>query len=115
MEEAANTAHPRSNGCGSSRFPGSNLDEFFMVRVAGLKGQQMQEVEAHSADGRTPGSSSPRSWRMRRLVDPQQTVWNVLRRELGERGIEVLDADAIVGGGRRLGPVFISVFRSFRS
>jgi polyphosphate kinase len=33
----------------------SNLDEFFQVRVAGLKRQQAAGLEARTADGRTPG------------------------------------------------------------
>ena len=98
MEEAANTAHPLLERLRFLSISGSNLDEFFMVRVAGLKGQQMQEVEAHSADGRTPAQQLAAIVEdASELVDSQQAVWNVIRRELGERGIEVLDADAIVG------------------
>jgi len=98
MEEATNTAHPLLERLRFLSISGSNLDEFFMVRVAGLKGQQLQEVEAHSADGRTPAQQLTAIVEdASELVDSQQTVWNVIRRELGERGIEVLDADAIVG------------------
>lgn len=98
MEEATNTAHPLLERLRFLSISGSNLDEFFMVRVAGLKGQQMQEVEAHSADGRTPAQQLTAIVEdASELVDSQQTVWNVIRRDLGERGIEVLDADAITG------------------
>lgn len=98
MEEATNTAHPLLERLRFLSISGSNLDEFFMVRVAGLKGQQMQEVEAHSQDGLTPAQQLTAIVdQAGDLVDSQQTVWNTIRRGLGERGIEMLDADAIVG------------------
>lgn len=98
MEEACNTAHPLLERLRFLSISGSNLDEFFMVRVAGLKGQQMQEVEAHSADGRTPAQQLAAIVEdAADLVDSQQAVWNDIRRELGERGIEVLDERAITG------------------
>ncbi|HSX56562.1 MAG TPA: RNA degradosome polyphosphate kinase [Sphingomonas sp.] len=98
MEEATNTAHPLLERLRFLSISGSNLDEFFMVRVAGLKGQQMQEVEAHSQDGLTPAQQLTAIVEQAGdLVDSQQAVWNDIRSELGERGIEMLDADAIVG------------------
>ena len=39
----------------------SHLDEFFMVRVAGLRGQKDAGVVARSPDGRTPSETSTRS------------------------------------------------------
>jgi polyphosphate kinase len=98
MEEATNTAHPLLERLRFLSISGSNLDEFFMVRVAGLKGQQMQEVEAHSQDGLTPAQQLAAIVdQAGDLVDSQQAVWNGIRRDLSQRGIEMLDADAIVG------------------
>lgn len=98
MEEACNTAHPLLERLRFLSISGSNLDEFFMVRVAGLKGQQMQDVEAHSTDGLTPAQQlAAIVAEAGELVDSQQAVWNDIVGELDERGIEVLDADEITG------------------
>ncbi|QDX25466.1 RNA degradosome polyphosphate kinase [Sphingomonas suaedae] len=98
MEEACNPAHPMLERLRFLSISGSNLDEFFMVRVAGLKGQQMQEVEAHSTDGLTPGQQLAAIVAdASNLVSSQQAVWHEIRSALGERGIEVLDGDALTG------------------
>ncbi|MFN4098041.1 MAG: molybdopterin cofactor-binding domain-containing protein, partial [Sphingomonas sp.] len=105
MEEACNTAHPLLERLRFLSISGSNLDEFFMVRVAGLKGQQMQEVEAHSTDGLTPAQQLAAIVAdAADLVDSQQTVWHDIRRELAQ-GVFGLPLDRIrvstpdVGGG----------------
>ncbi|QIG80317.1 RNA degradosome polyphosphate kinase [Stakelama tenebrarum] len=98
MEEASNSAHPLLERLRFLSISGSNLDEFFMVRVAGLKGQQLQDVEQRSADGLTPGQQlAAIITEGTELVANQQATWQSLRPELAEAGITVLEADEIEG------------------
>lgn len=91
MEEAQNVAHPLLERLRFLSISGSNLDEFFMVRVAGLKGQQLQGIEDTSADGRTPGQQLAEiEAEVNRLVDEQQVEWHRLRALLADAGIAVL-------------------------
>ncbi|WP_454280758.1 RNA degradosome polyphosphate kinase [Sphingomonas sp. Marseille-Q8236] len=96
LEEACNTAHPLLERLRFLSISGSNLDEFFMVRVAGLKGQQAQDVEQRSVDGLTPAQQlSGIIAEADRLMASQQEVWGDLRILLDEAGIFVLRRDAI--------------------
>ena len=96
LEEACNTAHPLLERVRFLSISGSNLDEFFMVRVAGLMGQQKQEVERRSPDGLTTreqlaaivaGADA--------LVEDQRGVWRDLRHQLAEAGVHVLGSRQI--------------------
>lgn len=90
MEEARNPAHPLLERLRFLSISGSNLDEFFMVRVAGLKGQQLQGIDDPSADGRSPGQQLAEiEAEVNRLVDQQQTEWRRLHKQLAEQGIVV--------------------------
>jgi len=91
LEEAMNRAHPMLERLRFLSISGANLDEFFSVRVAGLKGQQLQNVDLRSADGLTPvqqlGAIVERT---AQLMQAQQTVWGLLHAELSQVGIEVI-------------------------
>jgi polyphosphate kinase len=96
LEEACNAAHPLLERLRFLAISGANLDEFYMVRVAGLKGQQLQDVERRSADGLTPGQQlAAITAEADALMDSQQAVWRDLRHALRAAGIDVLGSHAI--------------------
>ena len=71
----------------------SNLDEFFMVRVAGLLGQLASGVSVRSADGRTPSETLAES--RRRVIELTARLGKLWRRELLPALVE---QDIVVGG-----------------
>jgi polyphosphate kinase len=94
LEEATNSAHPLLERLRFLSISGNNLDEFFMVRVAGLKGQQLGGVEDLSADGMTATQQLEAiAERADSLVVAQQAEWLLLREALSDEGLEVLSED----------------------
>ena len=98
LDEACNPAHPLLERLRFLSISGNNLDEFFMVRVAGLKGQQLQAIEDRSPDGLTTGQQlAAIAQRADELTDVQQKVWITLRADLAKAGIEVLEKEDLAG------------------
>ena len=96
LEEATNPAHPLLERLRFLSISGSNIDEFFMTRVAGLKGQQLRGIEDLSTDGRTPTQQLDAiATQADALVVAQQTEWILLRAALAEKGLEVVTADQL--------------------
>jgi len=96
LEEACNLAHPLLERLRFLSISGSNLDEFFMVRVAGLKGQQLLEVEARSADGLTPTQQLVAITETAdKLLLDQENVWRDIRHALADSGIQVLGSSKV--------------------
>jgi polyphosphate kinase len=95
LAEACNPNYPLLERLRFLSISGSNLDEFLMVRVAGLAGQARRQIEEISIDGLTP---SQQLGAIREAVTAleveQQAIWSDLRRQLASEGI------AIAGGGR---------------
>jgi len=93
MEEAQNSSHPLLERLRFLSISGSNLDEFFMVRFAGLVGQFRQNIEERSADGMTPKQQLQAIVESsEKLMSSQQTVWDELSELLAAENIHVLSA-----------------------
>ncbi len=91
LEESANTAHPLFERLRFLSISATNLDEFYMVRVAGLWGQIKANIKAISDDGLTPAQQLEEVDRKANLLMAEQTLrWNELNKELREKGVSVL-------------------------
>ena len=96
LEEAQNERHPLLERLRFLSISASNLDEFYMVRVAGLRGQVVAGIETPSEDGLTPAEQLDRITHfVAELTDEQQESWVRLEGLLAEAGINVLQADQL--------------------
>ena len=92
LEEARNPHHPLLERLRFLSISAANLDEFYMVRVAGLKGMVRAGVATPSDDGLTPIQQLEAiNTAAVDLMQDQHACWIDLRDRLADAGIEVLD------------------------
>ncbi|AWK87995.1 RNA degradosome polyphosphate kinase [Azospirillum thermophilum] len=101
LEEASNPNHPLLERLRFLSISASNLDEFYMVRVAGLKGQVAAGVKNPSPENLTPAQQlAAVKQRIIELMASQQAMWRTLKTDLREAGITVIDPDGLTDGER---------------
>ena len=90
LEEAENSKIPLGERLNFLSISGSNLDEFFMVRVAGLKGQVDSDVFIETIDGLMPEQVLYEVIKKSKFIKKKQNeCWEIILKELSKNGIKV--------------------------
>jgi polyphosphate kinase len=101
LEEASNPGHPLLERVRFLSISDSNLDEFYMVRVAGFKELAASRVPVRSEDGLTSEQQLTAIADVSaHLVDRQQRCWADLQEHLHAEGVLILDHDSLASNDR---------------
>ncbi|WP_448035378.1 RNA degradosome polyphosphate kinase [Bradyrhizobium liaoningense] len=101
LEESVNPSHPVLERVRFLSISANNLDEFFMVRVAGIKAQVREGIAERSPDGLTPSEQLALINRtVSQLASDQQAIWRDLRGALAEVGIVLVDGKEVTKAER---------------
>ncbi len=96
LAEASNPRYPLLERLRFLSISGSNLDEFQMVRVAGLAGQVRRQIEEISIDGMTPSQQLAAIHQVELdLEDTQQRVWTELKELLAKEGFRIISNERL--------------------
>jgi polyphosphate kinase len=96
LDEANNTKHPILENLKFLSISGSNLDEFYMVRVAGLHAQVDEGVNIKSSDGMLPQEQlSAVNQKANLLMKNQQTTWKKLKEKMSDNNIRILSKSSL--------------------
>ena len=91
LDEASNPSVPLLERLRFLSISATNLDEFYTVRVAGLRALKRSGKPSISEDGRTPGEQLALiNENARKLLQAQQTVLNKLKKEMEAQGIAIV-------------------------
>jgi len=101
LAEARNPRYPLLERLRFLSISGSNLDEFLMVRVAGLAGQVRRQIEEVSIDGLTPSQQLAAIHQaVVQLELSQQDTWRELRQLLAEKNISIIGEEERIDSSR---------------
>lgn len=107
LAEARNPNYPLLERLRFLSISGSNLDEFMMIRVAGLVGQVQRGIERVSIDGQSPSQQlSAINAALETINAEQQDIWNDLRAGLTDTGFTICD-------DRRVDPKTYSLLKTY--
>ncbi|MDF0699076.1 RNA degradosome polyphosphate kinase [Rhizobium sp. MC63] len=102
LEETLNTEHPLLERVRFLSISAANLDEFFMVRVAGLEGQVRQNIAIRSPDGKTPAEQLDSILQeIDHLQMEQQASLAVLQQYLAKEDILIVRPGALSDADRQ--------------
>ena len=101
LEEAGNRNHPVLERLRFLSISASNLDEFYMVRAAGVYGQIKAGVTTLSQDGQTPSQQLAAINKfVAVLVSEKQAAWRALKSEMSAAGLHVVQPEAVTPSER---------------